>query len=186
VAIAYKNKNVDKVATAKEMLDDFRTAFEKAEIKDAKWLLDNLNAKMAEGELAGIQKAINMVQNAINNDPAEFIRSLFQDLKPDNSYSSLVNLNKELHQVLVAKNKSKEQEQIFVYDIEEAITLGVINNVVAWMTVINLLNEYVLKPAGEKGSTAPDEAKKILQDALNKLNASKEAFDPFLHITLRL
>jgi len=174
VAIAYKNKNVDKVAAAEKELNEIRTALVEKAANDEKikWLLDNLNAKMAEGELAGIQKAINMVQNAINNDPAEFIRSLFRDLKPDSSYSSLNDVYHELQRGYAAKNTSKEQEQIFIDDIAQEITLGNVKNVVAWMTMINRLNEYVLKPASEKGSTAPDEAKKILQDALNKLNAS--------------
>jgi len=188
VAIAYKNKNVDKVAAAEKELNEIRTALVEKAANDEKIkrLLDMWDAKIEEGEYAGTQKVINMIHDAINNHPEKFIKSQFKNLKPNGSYSSLNDVYHELQRGHAAKNTSKEQEQIFIDDIAQEITLGNVKNVVAWMTMINLLNEYVLKPAGEKGSTAPGEAKKILQDALNKLNASKEAFDPFLHTTLRL
>ena len=188
MAIAYKNKNVENAVAVGKMLNEIRTALVEKAANDEKIkrLLDMWDAKIEEGEYAGTQKVINMIHDAINNHPEKFIKSQFKNLKPNGSHSSLNDAYHELQRGHAAKNTSKEQEQIFIDDIAQEITLGNVKNVVAWMTMINLLNEYVLKPASEKGNVRPDEAKKILQDALNKLNASKEAFDPFLHTTLRL
>jgi len=197
MATVYKNKNenVSKAATAEETLNKIRATLEekaKAGDKEAGKLLKKFDATKEKGEENGKQKAIKLIQDAINHDPSNFILSLFKDLEPDSSYSSLDAIYHELQQLinksdlgrslkgevelaraLGAKNIS-EQEQTFIDKIKQAINDGDIKDVVAWMTMTKLLNEYVLEPAGEEGSIAPANAKKILQDALNKLNASKE------------
>ena len=187
----YKNENVDKAANAEEKLNKIRTALEekaKTGDKEAKKLLDKLNAEIAEGEKAGRNNAIKQIRDAINNYPENFIIGLFKDLKPDSSYSSLDNVHYELHQLEEKSRLEKsldrkvelarvlglakdvgEQEQTFIDNIKQAINDGDIKKVVAWMTMTKLLNEYVMEPAREKGNIKPAIAKEILQNALDKL-----------------
>jgi len=197
MATVYKNKNqnVSKTATVEKEVNEIRTAMEekaKTGDKEAGKLLKKFDAAKEKGEEDGRQKAIKLIQDAINHDPSNFILSLFKDLEPDSSYSSLDAIYHELQQLinksdlgrsldrkvelarlLGAKNIS-EQEQTFIEKIKQAINNGNVKNVVAWMTMTELLNKHVLESAGEEGSVRPDKAKEILQNALNKLNASKE------------
>jgi len=189
--IAYKNENVGKAATAENELKEIRTALDKEAKtgdKEAKSLLKKFDAAKEKGEEGGRQKAIKLIQYAINHDPSNFILSLFKDLEPDSSYSSLDAIYHELQQlesksslpqslkttVHVARSMHlakgiSEQEQTFIDQIKQAINDSNIKDVVAWMTMTKLLNEYVLEPARENGHIEPADAKKILQSALNKL-----------------
>jgi len=195
MATAYKtkNENVEKAANAEEKLNEIRTALEekaKTGDKKAEKLLKKFDAAKEKGEEDGRQKAIKLIQDAIKHDPSNFILSLFKDLEPNSSYSSLDAIYHELQQLinksdlgrsldrkvelaraLGAKNIS-EQEQTFIDKIKQAIDDGNIKDVVAWMTMTKLLNEYVLESADEKGNIKSATATEILQNALNKLNAS--------------
>jgi len=191
MATAYKtkNENVEKAAAAEEKLNEIRTALEekaKTGDKKAEKLLKKFDAAKEKGEEEGRQKAIKLIQDAIKHDPSNFILSLFKDLEPNSSYSSLDAIYHELQQLinksdlgrsldrkvelaraLGAKNIS-EQEQTFIDKIKQAINDGNIKDVVAWMTMTKLLNEYVLESADEKGNIKSATATEILQNALDK------------------
>ena len=193
MAIAYKNENIEKVATAEEKLDKIRNVLiEKADTdnEEAVSLSEKLDDAIFNGEEEGKKKTVELLRN-VTSDYVEFIIDLSKDLKPDNSYSSLNDVFHELYQweskeqnsnplietfrdVGLAKNIS-EQEQTFMTKLDKALNDGNIKNVVAWMTMIALINEYVLAPAREIESITPDDAKEIVQDALNKLtNPAKQ------------
>ena len=185
-----KNENVEKAANAEETLNKIRAAFEekaKNGDEEAKKLLEKLDAAIKEGEKAGRDNAIKQI-SAGQNDPANFIISLFKDLEPDSFYSSLNNVYHELQQLekksslpqslktavgyarkLPFVKDINEQDQTFKGKSEEAINNGDIKNVVEWITRVKLLNESVLEPARGEGKVPPDKAKKILQNALDKL-----------------
>jgi len=187
VAIVYKNENIEKVATAEEKLDKVRNALiEKADAdnEEAVSLSEKLDDAIFDGEGEGKKETIELLRNA-TSDYLEFIIELSKDLKPDSSYSSLNDVYHELYQweskeqnsnplveisrdIGIAKNIS-EQEQTFMTKLDKALNNGDIKNVVAWMTMTALINEYVLEPAREIESITPDDAKEIVQDALNKL-----------------
>jgi len=186
MVLAYKNENVDKVAAAGNEVNEIRTYLsEKANTGDKKAadLLEKLNAAIAEGEKAGRDDAIKQI-SAGKKDPSNFILSLFRDLEPNSSYSSLDDVYHELQQLINKSNLGRSlkgevklaralgaknisgQEQTFIDKIDPAI----IKDVVAWVTMTKLLNEYVLEPAAEEGSVRPDKATKIVQNAENALN----------------
>jgi len=188
-----KNENVEKAAFVEKELNEIRTYLsEKAKTgdKEAAELLEKFDAAVEEGKKAGINNVIKQIQDAINNNPSEFIIGQFKDLNPDNSYSSLNNVYHELQQLY---NKSDlgqslktsvqffrglpklgakdigEQEQTFKDKIKQAIGDGNIKDVMAWITTVNQMNKHVLEPAGGERNVRPDKATKILQNALDKL-----------------
>ena len=186
MVLAYKNENVDKVAAAVNEVNEIRTYLsEKANTGDKKAadLLEKLNVAIAKGEKAGRDDAIKQI-SAGKKDPSNFILSLFRDLEPNSSYSSLDDVYHELQQLINKSNLGRSlkgavklaralgaknisgQEQTFIDKIDPAI----IKDVVAWVTMTKLLNEYVLEPAAEEGSVRPDKATKIVQNAENVLN----------------
>jgi len=192
VAIVYKNENIEKVATAEEKLDKVRNALiEKADAdnEEAVSLSEKLDDAIFDGEEEGKKETIELLRNA-TSDYLEFITDLSKDLKPDSSYSSLNDVYHELYQweskeqnsnplveisrdIGIAKNIS-EQEQTFMTKLDKALNNGDIKNVVAWMTMTALINEYVLEPAREIEPITPDDAKEIVQDALNKLTTTNK------------
>jgi len=193
MAIAYKNENIEKVAIAEEKLEKIRNVLiEKADTdnEEAVSLSEKLDDAIFDGEEEGKKKTIELLRN-VTSDYLEFILDLSEDLKPDNSYFSLNDVFHELYQwkskeqnsnplietfrdVGLAKNIS-EQEQTFMTKLDKALNDGNIKNVVAWMTMTALINEYVLEPAREIESITSDDAKEIVQDALNKLtNPAKQ------------
>jgi len=166
--------------------------------KEVTELLEKFDAAIKEGKIVGRDDAIYRIRDAINKDPANSIIRLFKDLEPYISYTSLgsystySSFGSVYHEFQQLENKSSlgrsldrkvelvrdlslakdisKQEQTFIDSINQAINNGDIKNVVAWMTMTKLLNEYVLKPAGKEGSVRPDKATKILQNAENALN----------------
>jgi len=194
MAIAYKNKNVEKVdkevAADKEKLNEIRTylsAREKTGDKEAAELLKKFDGAVADGVNAGKENAIKQIDVGIN-DLENFIISLPNDLKPD---SSLNNTFKGVyHELQQLENKSdleqssrlrvrfarrigakdiSEQEQTFIDEIKQAINDNTIKKVVAWVISTQLLKTYVLEPVAKEGSLRPDKATTIVQGAKTAL-----------------
>jgi len=191
--IAYKNENADKATIAEDKLKKIRNTLidiANTDNEKAVLLLERLDDAIFDGEKEGKEKTINLLSGVTNNY-LEFIKNLSKDLKPDNSYSYLNDAYHEMYQfeskgqnsnplsavardLGIAKN-IKEQEQTFLDKVDKALNDGAIKNVVAWITMTNLLNEYLLEPAREMESLTSNDAKELVQDALNKLtNPAKQ------------
>ena len=191
--IAYKNENADKATIAEDKLKKIRNTLidiANTDNEKAVLLLERLDDAIFDGKKEGKEKTINLLSGVTNNY-LEFIKNLSKDLKPDNSYSYLNDAYHEMYQfeskgqnsnplsavardLGIAKN-IKEQEQTFLDKVDKALNDGAIKNVVAWITMTNLLNEYLLEPAREMESLTSNDAKELVQDALNKLtNPAKQ------------
>jgi len=192
--IADKNKVVDEAVAAEKMLNAFGAFLnEKAKTDiQAKVLRDEFYDKINKGKKEGEKVVKDELRNAINKHPKDFIIDLFKyKLTPDVHYSflkgpynDLLKLQQEqeaisqkhpkLEGFVGEVNRSAWAEDISKQEraVKDKIKLLIdydIEKVVEWITRTKLLNEYVLEPAGEKGSIAPADAKKILQNALDKL-----------------
>jgi len=187
MAITYKNK-VDKLMSTVETVEKQLNEISNYLSKEAKYggkeeveRSEKFNNAIEEGKEAGRRLAIEKIRDAINNDPSKFIRSI-KDLQLDSSSSYVKDVDHERHQLL---NKSSV-EQIKT-PVAVARKFGAKDIYEQWLTFIGkidysktktaaqdaeavrLLLEYVGKPALEKGSIAPADAKEILQNALDKL-----------------
>jgi len=188
--IAYKNENADKATIAEDKLKKIRNTLidiANTDNEKAVLLLERLDDAIFVGEKEGKEKTINLLSGVTNNY-LEFIKNLSKDLKPDNSYFHLNEAYHEMYQFeskvqnsnplsevardLGIAKSIKEQEQTFLDKVDKALNDGDIKNVVAWLTMANLLNEYVLEPAREMEPLTPNDAKEIVQDALNDLTAT--------------